>query len=92
MIHGIDQRFPLADASVEPLFLRALAERYRLQPLPASFRVIVAPLTSWVWAGGLIALLGGAVALWPGGALAAVALRRRRSRARRVPVPVTEGA
>jgi cytochrome c-type biogenesis protein CcmF len=88
MIDGIDRRFPLADRSIEPLFLQALTQRYRLQPVPAAFRVIAAPLTSWVWAGGLIALLGGLIAIFPRG------LPRRvpapRFARRRVAVP--EGA
>jgi cytochrome c-type biogenesis protein CcmF len=82
MIDGIDRRFPLADRSMEPLFLGALAERYRLQPLPVSFRVIVSPLTAWVWLGGWLAVAGGLVAIWPPG------LRRRAIVRRRRPAPV----
>ena len=65
MIDGIDERFPLAGADMEPLFLKALAERYTLRPPPAAFRLIVAPLVVWVWIGGLVALLGAVVAIWP---------------------------
>jgi cytochrome c-type biogenesis protein CcmF len=75
MITGIDKRFPLADARMEPLFLRALAERYELAPPRAAFRMIVSPLVMWVWLGGMIAVLGGLVAIWP-------ARGRQRSRAR----------
>ena len=32
----------------------------------ASFRVFVNPLVLWIWVGGVIVLLGGVVALWPG--------------------------
>jgi cytochrome c-type biogenesis protein CcmF len=32
---------------------------------PATFRVIVDPLVTWIWIGGLIALAGALVALWP---------------------------
>lgn len=88
MIDGIDKRFPLADASMEPLFLSALAQRYRLDPVPASFRVIDSPLTSWVWIGGLLALGGGLIALWPPGLLKLPA-RRRARRAVRVPAAET---
>jgi cytochrome c-type biogenesis protein CcmF len=65
MIDGIDRRFPLADGRMEPLFLDALAERYELQPPPAAFRMIVSPLVSWVWIGGLLAVGGGLLAIWP---------------------------
>jgi cytochrome c-type biogenesis protein CcmF len=77
MIDGIDKRFPLADRSLEPLFLGTLADRYRQQPVPVAFRVIVAPLTTWVWLGGWLAVLGGLVAIWPAGLPARVPARRR---------------
>jgi cytochrome c-type biogenesis protein CcmF len=77
MIDGIDRRFPLADRSLEPLFLGAFADRYRRQPVPVAFRVIVAPLTAWVWLGGLLAVFGGLVAIWPAGLRVRVPARRR---------------
>ena len=79
MIDGIDKRFPLAGRSLEPLFLGALADRYRQQPVPVAFRVIVAPLTAWVWLGGVLAVLGGLVAIWPAGLPSRVPARRRAS-------------
>ena len=39
----------------------------------ATFKVIVNPLVTWMWIGGLIALAGAAVALWPPAAGAAAA-------------------
>jgi cytochrome c-type biogenesis protein CcmF len=86
MISGIDERFPLAGADMEPLFLKALAERYTLQPPRAAFRLIVAPLVMWVWIGGVVALLGAVVAIWPA--------RRHARRAAGAPatVPRTEPA
>jgi len=83
MIDGIDKRFPLADRSLEPLFLGAFAQRYREQPTPVAFRVIVAPLTAWVWWGGWLAVLGGLIAIWPPGLRAP--LRARLRLPRRVP-------
>ena len=32
---------------------RALVERYRRDPPPATFRVIASPLVAWIWIGGL---------------------------------------
>jgi cytochrome c-type biogenesis protein CcmF len=65
MVDGIDQRFPLADAEAQALLLNVIAERYRLDPPPAGFRVIVSPLVMWIWLGGLVAIAGALVALWP---------------------------
>jgi cytochrome c-type biogenesis protein CcmF len=31
----------------------------------ATFRVVVRPLVSWIWLGGIVGLLGAALALWP---------------------------
>ncbi|HEY5976739.1 MAG TPA: cytochrome c-type biogenesis CcmF C-terminal domain-containing protein [Solirubrobacterales bacterium] len=50
-----------------------IASSYVRDALPATFRVIVDPLVTWIWIGGLIALSGAAIALWP-------ARRPRRSR------------
>jgi len=36
---------------------------------PVTFRVIVSPMVSWIWAGVLIALFGALFALWPNGLL-----------------------
>jgi cytochrome c-type biogenesis protein CcmF len=33
----------------------------------ATFRVLVEPLVSWIWFGGMIVALGAIVSLWPGG-------------------------
>jgi cytochrome c-type biogenesis protein CcmF len=42
-----------------------IANRYVAEGTAATFRVIVDPLVTWIWIGGLIALAGAAVALWP---------------------------
>ena len=33
----------------------------------ATFRVILNPLVSWIWAGGLVLLMGAIVTMWPEG-------------------------
>ncbi len=33
----------------------------------ATFRVIINPLVSWIWAGGIVLALGAIVTMWPGG-------------------------
>jgi cytochrome c-type biogenesis protein CcmF len=45
--------------------LRGLVNRYVQNPPPAMFRVMVSPLVTWIWAGGIVVFLGGLIALWP---------------------------
>jgi cytochrome c-type biogenesis protein CcmF len=45
--------------------MRGLAGSYARQPPPATFRILVSPLVSWIWVGALIAFSGGLLALWP---------------------------
>lgn len=51
-------------------------EGYRQDDLaiPATFRVIISPMVSWIWAGAIIAIIGALFAAWPGGIF-----RRRKS-------------
>jgi cytochrome c-type biogenesis protein CcmF len=42
-----------------------IARAYVREGAPVTFRVIVDPLVTWIWIGGLIALAGAAIALWP---------------------------
>ena len=37
-------------------------------PPPATFRILVSPLVTWIWLGALIVFAGGLIALWPAGA------------------------
>jgi cytochrome c-type biogenesis protein CcmF len=45
--------------------LRRLVDRYRAERSPVTFRVLVTPLVTWIWLGGLIVFGGGIVTLWP---------------------------
>jgi cytochrome c-type biogenesis protein CcmF len=45
--------------------LNGLVRSYTSDPPPATFRLIVSPLVTWIWLGALVALLGGLIALWP---------------------------
>jgi cytochrome c-type biogenesis protein CcmF len=65
MIGGIDKRFPLADGATTRLLLGIEAQRYRVAPPPAPFRMIVSPLVEWIWIGGVLLFLGGLIAVWP---------------------------
>ena len=45
--------------------LTGLTRSYANDPPPATFRLIVSPMVTWIWIGALIAFLGGLIALWP---------------------------
>ncbi|HKI66692.1 MAG TPA: heme lyase CcmF/NrfE family subunit [Solirubrobacterales bacterium] len=59
---------PVALAQIEGLQLataKRIAQGYLAEAAPATFRVIVDPLATWIWIGGLIALSGALIAIWP---------------------------
>jgi cytochrome c-type biogenesis protein CcmF len=64
-IREANARFGDSDGDVQALVIAAIAERYRTEPPPAQFRMLVSPLVSWIWIGGAIVLLGALTALWP---------------------------
>jgi len=45
--------------------LRGLTARYADDPPPATFRVLVSPMVTWIWIGALIVFAGALIALWP---------------------------
>jgi cytochrome c-type biogenesis protein CcmF len=59
---------PPALAQIERLQLataKRIAGSYIAEAAPVTFRVIVNPLATWIWVGGLIALAGASIAIWP---------------------------
>jgi cytochrome c-type biogenesis protein CcmF len=52
--------FQLRNAVVENL-----ARQWVRHPWAADFRLIVSPMVSWIWIGGIVVFLGGLIALWP---------------------------
>jgi len=59
---------PVAQAKIEALQLataKRIAAGYVAEASPVTFRVIVDPLVTWMWVGGLIALAGAVIGLWP---------------------------
>jgi cytochrome c-type biogenesis protein CcmF len=59
---------PAALAQIEALQVataKQIAKGYVAEGAPATFRVIVNPLVTWMWIGGLIALAGALIGLWP---------------------------
>jgi cytochrome c-type biogenesis protein CcmF len=52
-------------ARLQSLAANRIAESYLADRSAATFKVIVNPLVTWMWIGGLIALAGALIALWP---------------------------
>jgi cytochrome c-type biogenesis protein CcmF len=55
-----------------------LTQRFVSHPWPVQFLLIVSPLVTWLWLGGIIVAFGGLIALWP---IPVLARRRVRSAA-----------
>jgi cytochrome c-type biogenesis protein CcmF len=52
------------------LAVALLARRYLQAPPAAQFHILVSPLVTWIWVGGVIGLLGALLAGWPAPGLA----------------------
>jgi cytochrome c-type biogenesis protein CcmF len=52
-------------AKLQDLTAQSIARSYVSDGSPTTFKVIVNPLVTWMWIGGLIALMGALIALWP---------------------------
>jgi len=65
-IREADKKFAKLPAQYQAQLITAIAKSYAHDPPPANFRMIVAPMVSWIWIGGLIAVFGALTALWPG--------------------------
>jgi cytochrome c-type biogenesis protein CcmF len=53
-------------SKLQSLAANRIAQSYLGEAAPVIFKVIVNPLVTWMWIGGLIALLGALIAIWPG--------------------------
>jgi cytochrome c-type biogenesis protein CcmF len=74
-IKRANRDFAGRSGEVQALIVAAIADRYRRQAPPATFRFIDSPMVAWIWIGGGLGLMGSIWALWP----AAEARRRRES-------------
>jgi cytochrome c-type biogenesis protein CcmF len=45
--------------------LTGLTRSYANGPPPATFRVLVSPMVTWIWLGAIVVLMGALIALWP---------------------------
>jgi cytochrome c-type biogenesis protein CcmF len=52
-------------AQIQAVTADQIAKSYLADDSPVTFKVIVNPLVTWMWLGGLIALAGALMALWP---------------------------
>ena len=50
---------------LQSLAAQNVAKSYLGDTTPATFRIIVDPLVTWMWIGGIVALAGALIALWP---------------------------
>jgi hypothetical protein len=52
-------------SQLQGLAAERVAKSFLTTTAPSTFKVIVNPLVTWMWIGGLIALAGALIALWP---------------------------
>ncbi|MEA2187408.1 MAG: cytochrome c-type biosis protein CcmF [Solirubrobacteraceae bacterium] len=67
-IKRANRKFADSGPDVQGLLIAAIAQSYLNDPPPATFRVIINPLISWLYIGGLIAIGGALIGLWPSAA------------------------
>jgi cytochrome c-type biogenesis protein CcmF len=56
---------PSSDPTEGLIPISFLARRYVQAPPPAQFHILISPLVTWIWTGGLIVFLGALIAIWP---------------------------
>ena len=64
---SIDKKFGNLTPVARAVGISAVARAYLRNPPPATFRIVVSPLVTWIWAGGIVVALGGLIAIWPPG-------------------------
>jgi len=82
-IRDANRRFPDANSSLEGFLVKTIVARYMRSAPAAQFRLIVSPLVAWIWIGGVIAVGGAMIAIWP----APSAARRRAPAVAPAPLP-----
>ncbi len=56
---------PTRFAQLRRAYFEEILARYTADPPPATFRLIVSPMVTWIWLGAVLTFLGGLIALWP---------------------------
>jgi cytochrome c-type biogenesis protein CcmF len=64
-IKDADRRFADANAQLEGFLVSTVVRQYMQAAPVAEFRLIVSPLVTWIWMGGVIVMGGAMVGLWP---------------------------
>jgi cytochrome c-type biogenesis protein CcmF len=62
---GLDRKFTNLTPDARAVGIALLARTYLRNPPPATFRIVVSPMVTWIWMGGIIVALGGLIAIWP---------------------------
>jgi cytochrome c-type biogenesis protein CcmF len=62
-----NRRFADSPPRVQALVIASLSALYERRQPEVTFRVIVNPMVTWIWIGGLIVFTGALIALWPAG-------------------------
>ena len=52
-------------AALRTAYFQAILDQYKKAAPPATFRLIVSPMVTWIWLGALLSILGGLLCLWP---------------------------
>ena len=52
-------------AQTQDKLVEGITQQFVSEGRPATFRVIVDPLVSWMWIGAIIAIAGALIAVWP---------------------------
>jgi cytochrome c-type biogenesis protein CcmF len=70
--------------------LKGLTASYAVNPPPATFRLLISPLVTWIWVGAFVILFGALIAIWPSprGMVRAVSAAYAARVGREVRVPV----
>ena len=64
-IKDADRSFADANAQLEGFLVSTVVRQYMQSAPVAEFRMIVSPLVTWIWMGGVIVIGGAMVGLWP---------------------------
>ncbi|MEA2276595.1 MAG: cytochrome c-type biosis protein CcmF [Solirubrobacteraceae bacterium] len=65
VIDGVAARTAGKPIAQQQTAVSGLLGVYQRGIFPAQFRLLVSPLVTWIWVGGIIVFIGGLIALWP---------------------------